>query len=376
MIRAAEYEAGDVVLPEGELGKGFCILESGTLEVVRDGRTLTEIDTAGSIFGELSEILSMKRDATIRAKTPAKVRHVEESIADIVTKNPKVSIKLIRTLGRRLFRMNRLVATGLPADKQEQSEASASGVSLLVVDDQPAIIDQLSEIAERNEWSVQGAGSEVEALSICERSSFTAIIISMALPDDSAVDLRRKLKTNSNVMNTPVIGMIVKGDETAQTKAIDAGFAECLNKPFDRNKTEATLYEVMQLDSSARYFKQIEDFLFFKLPEVLSNFVINDIKENLDARIRGTINAGIQKMVIDVSDLEEVGEEAVEVVGEFAEKIEELKLPMRGVIVAVGEEAEMWNNLDGAEEWGICETLDEAKEFLAQDPEEEEAEEE
>ncbi|MBT6849727.1 MAG: response regulator [Opitutae bacterium] len=376
MIRAAEYEAGDVVLPEGELGKGFCILESGTLEVVRDGRTLTEIDTAGSIFGELSEILSMKRDATIRAKTPAKVRHVEESIADIVTKNPKVSIKLIRTLGRRLFRMNRLVATGLPADKQEQSEASASGVSLLVVDDQPAIIDQLSEIAERNEWSVQGAGSEVEALSICERFAFTAIIISMALPDDSAVDLRRKLKTNSNVMNTPVIGMIVKGDEAAQTKAIDAGFAECLNKPFDRNKTEATLYEVMQLDSSARYFKQIEDFLFFKLPEVLSNFVINDIKENLDARIRGTINAGIQKMVIDVSELEEVGEEAVEVVGEFAEKIEELKLPMRGVIVAVGEEAEMWNNLDGAEEWGICETLDEAKEFLAQDPEEEEAEEE
>jgi CheY-like chemotaxis protein len=376
MIRAAEYEAGDVVLPEGELGKGFCILESGTLEVVRDGRTLTEIDTAGSIFGELSEILSMKRDATIRAKTDAKVRHVEESIADIVIKNPKVAIKLIRTLGRRLFRMNRLVATRLPADKPEQAEASATGVSLLVVDDQPAIIGQLSEIAERNEWSVQGAGSAVEALSICERSSFTAIIISMALPDDSAVDLRRKLKTNSNVMTTPVIGMIVKGDEAAQTKAIDAGFAECLNKPFDRNKTEATLYEVMQLDSSARYFSQIEDFLFFKLPEVLSNFVINDIKENLDTRIRGTINAGIQKMVIDVSELEEVGEEAVEVVGEFAEKIEELKLPMRGVIVAVGEEAEMWNNLDGAEEWGICETLDEAKEFLAQDPEEEEAEEE
>jgi len=375
MIRAAEYEAGDVVLPEGELGKGFCILESGTLEVVRDGRTLTEIDTAGSIFGELSEILSMKRDATIRAKTAAKVRHIEESIADIVTKNPKVSIKLIRTLGRRLFRMNRLVATGLPADKTEQAATGTTAVSLLVVDDQPAIIEQLSEIAERNEWSVQGAGSEAEALGICERSSFTAIIISMALPEDSAIDLRRKLKTNSNVMNTPVIGMIVKGDEASQTKAIDSGFAECLNKPFDQNKTEATLYEVMQLDSSARYFKQIEDFLFFKLPEVLTNFVINDIKENLDTRIRGTINAGIQKMVIDVSELEEVGEEAVEVVGEFAEKIEELKLPMRGAIVAVGEEAEMWNNLDGAEEWGICETLEEAKEFLAKDPEEEEGEE-
>ncbi|SVD92571.1 uncharacterized protein METZ01_LOCUS445425, partial [marine metagenome] len=252
-------------------------------------------------------------------------------------------------------------------DTHHGIKADASKVGLLVVDDQPAIIQQLQKIAEHNDWITQGAGSEAEAISICENTSFDAILISMALPDDAAVDLRRKLKTNSNVMNTPVLGMIVKGDEAAQTKAIDSGFADCINKPFDRNKTEATLYEVMQLDSSARYFKVIDDFLFFKLPEVLSNFIINDINENLDTRINSTINAGIVKMIIDVSDLEEVGEEAVEVVGEFAEKIEELKLPMRAAIVAMGEESEMWNNLDGAEEWGICETLEQAKEFLARD---------
>ena len=50
MIRLQEYQSGDVVLPAGELGKGFCILESGTLEVVRDGKVLSEIDMAGSIF--------------------------------------------------------------------------------------------------------------------------------------------------------------------------------------------------------------------------------------------------------------------------------------------------------------------------------------
>ena len=372
MIRSQEYQEGEVVLPADQVGKGFCILESGVLEVVRDDKVLSQIEASGSIFGELSEILGMKRDASIRAKTAAKVRHVEESIEVIVTKNPKVGIKLIRTLGRRLYRMNRLAAREVASKDTHHSNEDASTVKLLVVDDQQAIIQQLREIAEKNEWSVQGAGSANEAIAICESSSFEAILISMALPDDAAVDLRRKLKTNNNVMNTPVIGMIVKGDETAQTKAIDSGFVDCVSKPFDRNKTEATLYEVMQLDSSARYFKVIDDFLYFKLPEILTNFVINDIKDNTDTRISGTINAGIQKMVIDVSELEEVGEEAVEVVGEFAEKIEEMKLPMRGAIVAVGEEAEMWNNLDGAEEWGICETLEEAKEFLARDPEEEE----
>ena len=108
MIRQQEYNEGEDVLPSGELGKGFCILEEGELEVIRDDRVISSIDKAGSIFGELSEILGMKRDATIRAKKKSKVRHVEESISDIVSKNPKVAIKLIRTLGRRLYRMNQI----------------------------------------------------------------------------------------------------------------------------------------------------------------------------------------------------------------------------------------------------------------------------
>lgn len=374
MIRLQEYQPGDIVLPAGELGKGFCILESGVLEVVRDSKVLSEIDMPGSIFGELSEILGLKRDANIVAKTEAKVRHVEESVTDIVRKNPKVAIKLIKTLGRRLYRMNRIAAKEI-ADKDTHNISSTLGVTILVVDDKPNIIKQLSDIFQRSEWVVKSASDEASALRACEDSSFSAILISMALPNDSAVDLRRKLKTNHNVLNTPVVGMIVKGDEIAQKKALDAGFADCVTKPFDANKTEAVMYKVMNLDSSARYFKFVDDYLFFKLPPELSTFVLNDIKENMDKRIRNTINEGILKLIIDVSALEEVEENAIEIVGEFAEKIEDMKLPMRGAIIATGDDADMWNNLDGCEEWSICEDLEDAKENLAKDPEELEEEE-
>lgn len=374
MIRLQEYAEGDIVLNDGELGKGFCILESGALEVVREGKTLSEIDQPGSIFGELSEILGLKRDAVIKAKTPAKVRHVEESIEDIVSKNPKVSVKLIRTLGRRLYRMNRLATKEMSANETISSVTTESTVKILVVDDKPNIVKQLTDIFAKNEWVVQSTPDEAGALKICESSSFSAILISMALENDTAVDLRRKLKTNHNVLNTPVIGMIVQGDESAQKKALNSGFADCITKPFNPNKTDAVMFKVMDLDSSARYFKFIEDFLFFKLPPELSPFVINDIKENMDNRIRNTINEGILKLIIDVSELEEVGEEAIEVVGEFAEKIDDMKLPMRGAIIATGEEAEMWNNLDGCEEWGICEDIESAKEHLEKDPEEEDEE--
>ena len=374
MIRLQEYSEGDIVLNEGELGKGFCILESGSPEVVRAGRTLSEIDQPGSIFGELSEILGMKRDAVIKAKTASKVRHVEESIEDIVTKNPKVSVKLIRTLGRRLYRMNRLATKEMSANETHTPASGETTIKILVVDDKPNIVKQLTDIFSKNEWIVQSTPDEAGALKICESSSFSAILISMALEGDSAVDLRRKLKTNHNVLNTPVIGMIVQGDEAAQKKALNSGFADCITKPFNPNKTDAVMFKVMDLDSSARYFKFVEDFLFFKLPPELSPFVINDIKENMDNRIRNTINEGILKLIIDVSELEEVGEEAIEVVGEFAEKIDDMKLPMRGAIIATGEEAEMWNNLDGCEEWGICEDIESAKEHLDKDPDDEEDE--
>jgi DNA-binding response OmpR family regulator len=383
MIRLEEYEEGEVVLPEGELGKGFCILESGVLEVIRGGRILSEIDMPGAIFGELSELLSLKRDAVIRAKTPSKVRHIEESISSIVEKNPKVALKLLSTLGRRLYRMNRVAIRQdeegkifKKADQDVTDEGlDATKVRILIVDDKPNIIKQLTEIFARSEWIVESAYDESSAIRACEHTGFSAILISMALPDETAVDLRRKLKTNHNVLNTPVLGMIVKGDEVAQKKALNSGFSDCITKPFDANKTEAIMYKVMNLDSSARYFKFIDDFLYFKIPDELSTFVINDIKENMDNRIRNTINEGIVKLIIDVSELDEVGEEAIEVVGEFAEKIEDMKLPMRGAIVATGEDAEMWNNLDGCEEWGICDDLESAKEHLVKDPEGEEEEE-
>jgi len=379
MIKLQEYKEGDVVLPEGELGTGFCILESGTLEVIRDNRVLSEINMKGAIFGELSEILGMKRDAAIRAKTAAKVRHVEESIADIVTKNPKVALKLIRTLGRRLYRMNKIAPRGdsdfnifKKADGTKVLDVTDNTIRILVVDDKPNIIKQLTEMFAKSDWQVEGAKDDQCALDACEHSHYSAILISMALPGDTAIDLRRKLKTNHRVLNTPVVGMIVMGDQAAQKKALDAGFADCITKPFDQNKTDAVMYKVMNLDSSARYFKFVDDYLLFELPTELSPFVINDIKENMDQRIRNTINEGILKLIIDVSSLEEVEEEAIEIVGEFSEKIEDMKLPMRGAIIATGEDSEMWNNLDGCEEWSICENLDEAKESFNREVEEDE----
>ena len=107
---------------------------------------------------------------------------MEESVADIIAKNPKVAFKLIRTLGRRLYRMNKIATRGdseneilKKATDSETSNAIDTTTRILVVDDKPNIIKQLSEMFAKSEWVVEGASDETSALAACENFSFSAI---------------------------------------------------------------------------------------------------------------------------------------------------------------------------------------------------------
>ena len=92
MIRLQEYQPGDIVLPAGELGKGFCILESGVLEVVRDSKVLSEIDMAGSIFGELRKFWDSKGMQTLWPKPRPKFDMWKKASPTLSGKTPRLRL--------------------------------------------------------------------------------------------------------------------------------------------------------------------------------------------------------------------------------------------------------------------------------------------
>jgi len=371
MYETREYEANDTILKEGELGRGFCILDEGVVEVIRDNKILNEIDQKGAIFGELSEILMYKRGASVRAKTKTKVKYFDNKLETLVAENPKFAVKLIRNLGRRLYHMNQLAIEGntrndilLNADDESTANTGLSSTEILVVEEKRHIISQLTEVFSAQGWKLQCAYDESSALKACDETTFSAIIISISLPQDSAIELRRKLKTNPRAMRSPIIGMNVKGDEASMKKAIDAGFVDFISKPIDSQTVSSTMYKILKLDPSDQYFDIIKDVLYFKLPSPMSQFVIDEIKENIEPRIRKMINEGIEKILVDVSGLDEIGEDEIDVVAVIGEKLEEIMVPVRGAFVARGDEAEMWTNLDGCEEWIVCKDISEAQKKL------------
>ena len=65
-------------------------------------------------------------------------------------------------------------------------------------------------------------------------------------------------------------------------------------------------------------------------------------------------------MIIDVSKVNEIGEDSVELVGDLAEELEEFGNPFEIGFVSLSNDADMWKNLDGCEEAEVFETLEEA----------------
>ena len=368
IFETLSFNPGDFILSEGDIGKGFYILEQGELEVTRDERVINEITLPGAMFGELSELLCHKRDASIRAKTGVVVKYFDMELSQFVEENPKFAVKIIRNLGRRLCRMNAVAIQGNTRNdflKNIASTTEAEGgekkIRLLVVDDKPMIIEQIKEFAKDPGWIIEGAADIDSAISLSEAYDFNTYIISCSLPDEGAVELRRKLKTNPKSSTTPVVGMLVKGDDLAMRKASDAGFSHFISKPFEKSKVTSTLYGVLNLDASDQYFDLEENILFFRVPRIITPELFEDIKSSYSARLRMTINDGIENVVMDLSALEEVGEDSIELVGEFAELIEEMGSPFKLAFVVTGEDSEMWKNLDGCEEAEIFESLEDAK---------------
>ena len=71
--------------------------------------------------------------------------------------------------------MNRIASKEV-ASKETHAETS-HGIEILVVDDKPNIITQISEICARSNWVVKSAADDMSALRACNESSFNAILM-------------------------------------------------------------------------------------------------------------------------------------------------------------------------------------------------------
>jgi two-component system response regulator RegX3 len=116
--------------------------------------------------------------------------------------------------------------------------APSSGRVILVEDD-PLQAESLAYILRQEGYEVDLAGTGAEALALARgRPGPDVVLLDVALPDLSGVEVTRRLRAGSNV---PIIMLTARRNEIDKIRGLDAGADDYVTKPFTHGELLARI---------------------------------------------------------------------------------------------------------------------------------------
>ena len=324
MQQTKAYEPGDIILNEGEASRGFCILKSGTLEVIKGGKVITELGVPGTIFGEMSDILGQPRVSDVKARDEALVIHIEKSIDDLVVEDPSIAKKLIFTLAKRLEQTTGMLENLLP-DTDTLSEDHE--LEILVIDDREAMVEQIEQNLANRPWKISGAGTAGKGIEMSKRGNYALIVLSLNLPNtEDAMDFYRALRKNPRTKNTPVLATVISTDSAMKQRGRNIGIENFLEKPAEPRKVESMIMQALRLDTTGLYCTITDNVLHISFPADCSDFDKTEIVTSAPIGITGAIDSGIRKAVIDIHQVSEFDESFLKPIKQLIKAVDGAKL--------------------------------------------------
>lgn len=119
---------------------------------------------------------------------------------------------------------------------------------ILVVEDEPNIVESLSFILKRAGFEVETAANGGDALEQLRRHSFSGLILDIMLPGISGTDVLRNIRSDSALTALPVMVLTAKGQAHDRRTAEALGASAFVTKPFSNAEVVA---EISRLVSEA-----------------------------------------------------------------------------------------------------------------------------
>lgn len=120
---------------------------------------------------------------------------------------------------------------------------------ILLVDDDYAVRDSLSETLLHLGYKVACATGAQEALRLFSPERIAAVVTDVKMPGTSGIELLKAIKTTSPA--TPVIVMTAYGTVNTAVEAMKEGAADFLMKPFSAEQLEISLKNALLLGTAA-----------------------------------------------------------------------------------------------------------------------------
>lgn len=138
---------------------------------------------------------------------------------------------------------------------------------ILIVDDEPAIVETLRSRLEREGFAVHAVATGETALEAVAASPYDLLLLDIGLPGIDGFETLRQLRTNGHAM--PVIVLTARGDEIDRVVGLELGADDYVVKPFSARELTARARALLRRSAEvARLRAQLADTSPIEAPPV------------------------------------------------------------------------------------------------------------
>lgn len=116
-------------------------------------------------------------------------------------------------------------------------------MTLLIVDDEPAILETVEHRFQKEGYTTFTASSAEEATRLFRRVKPDLIILDLMLPQRSGWDFCRSIRKESSV---PIIMLTARADQSDRVKGLELGADDYVTKPYDLSELVARVRAVLR----------------------------------------------------------------------------------------------------------------------------------
>ncbi len=116
-------------------------------------------------------------------------------------------------------------------------------MKILIVDDEPTILETVENKLRKEGFSTFTAESAEEGMRLFRRVKPDLVLLDIMLPQRSGTDLCRAIRKDSA---TPIIFVSAKADESDRIKGLDLGADDYITKPFNLSEVAARVKAVLR----------------------------------------------------------------------------------------------------------------------------------
>ena len=131
----------------------------------------------------------------------------------------------------------------IPSDDQAAPTTMPAMKTILVVDDEPAIVQLARDYLEHAGYTVLTAADGTAALAAYRRHGPDLIVLDLGLPGTDGLDVTREIRRDST---TPIVMLTARDDELDKLLGLELGADDYLTKPFSPRELVARVRAVLR----------------------------------------------------------------------------------------------------------------------------------